>query len=353
MVSARTAVLLALRGGPVYGRELIRRIGRVTGGRVRLSAGTVYPALRALRTARLVAAWSVIPGRKRGGRSRVYYELTVAGVRRAEADANALVEIADAGRRVSGPTQATRDVMRARLLRVGELGGAVARLRASLVRERPGMSPASKRRADLVGAAVRLARLIGPDECVLIGGLAVGVHGFVRATDDLDFITRQPLELTRARLREAGIDARLLRGDVVDGGFPCIKGEIGGVPFDVLPPLVPIAWEDALRIDVAGGTLGVVDLDGLLRLKFRAGGPQDLLDAARLVLRHPDTEERARELATAYRASNRFDTWRKDPRIRAQAREEAALERRRTPAKASRKASVRKRRRAAPRSRRP
>jgi hypothetical protein len=116
-----------------------------------------------------------------------------------------------------------------------------------------------------------------------------------------------------------------------------VKGEIAGIPFDVLPPLVPIAWEDALRIDVAGGTLSVVDLDGLLRLKFRAGGPQDLLDAARLVLLHPDTEARARELATAYRAADKFDGWLKDPRIRAQAREEAELERRRAVSKPRRK----------------
>ena len=136
MVSARTAVLLVLRRGPVYGRELIRRIGRVTGGRMRVSAGTVYPTLRALRTARLVAAWGVVPGRKRGGRARVYYELTVAGVRQAEADARALVELADARRRVGGPNQATRDAMRARLLRVGELADAVARMRGSLARER-------------------------------------------------------------------------------------------------------------------------------------------------------------------------------------------------------------------------
>jgi hypothetical protein len=204
------------------------------------------------------------------------------------------------------------------------------------------MSPARRRRADLVSAAVRLARLIGPDECVLIGGLAVGVHGFVRATDDLDFIGRQPLELTRSRLRQAGIDTRLLRGDVLDGGFSCVKGEIGGIPFDVLPPLVPIAWEDALRIDVAGGTLSVVDLDGLLRLKFRAGGPQDLLDAARLVLLHPDTEERARELAMAYRAADRFKVLLKDPRILAQAREQAELERRRSAARKPRRPASRR-----------
>lgn len=129
-------MLLALRRGPVYGRELIRRIGSVTDGRVRLSAGTVYPALRALRAARLVAAWSVVPGRKRGGRARVYYELTVAGVRRAETEARALVELANTGRRVSVTTSVTREAMRERLVRVAELAAAAAQLRGALARER-------------------------------------------------------------------------------------------------------------------------------------------------------------------------------------------------------------------------
>ena len=188
------------------------------------------------------------------------------------------------------------------------------------------MRPTRRRRADLASAAVRLARLLGSDECVLIGGLAVGIHGYVRATDDLDFISRQPLSATRERLREAGIETRLLRGDVLDGGFSCVKGDIDGIPFDVLPPLVPIDWDGALVLDIGGGTLKVVDLDGLLQLKFRAGGPQDLLDAARLVMLHPDTEARAQELATAYRARDRFDIWLRDPRIRAQALEEAQRE---------------------------
>lgn len=180
---------------------------------------------------------------------------------------------------------------------------------------------ARQRRGDLVAAAVRLARVIGPDDCVLIGGLAVGVHGYVRATDDLDFISRLPFEQTRERLRQAGIETRLLRGDILDRGFSCVKGELDGIPFDVLPPLVPIAWQAALKLELGRGELRVVDLDSLLRLKFRAAGPQDLLDAAQLVLRHPGTETRALELATAYRALDRFEAWLKDPRIRADARE--------------------------------
>jgi hypothetical protein len=186
----------------------------------------------------------------------------------------------------------------------------------------------ARRRGDLAAAAARLARLLGRDECVLVGGLAVAVHGYVRGTDDLDFISREPLSDTRERLRKARIETRLFRGDILGGGFGCLKGEIDGIPFDVLPPLVPVAWDQALALDIGGFTLKVVDLDGLLQLKFRAGGPQDLLDAARLVLRHPETEARAQELATAYRARERFDAWLHDPRIRAQAREEEQRERR-------------------------
>jgi hypothetical protein len=199
-----------------------------------------------------------------------------------------------------------------------------------------------RRRSTLARAAVRLARLLGPDDCVLVGGLAVGVHGYVRATDDLDFIARRPLTETRDRLREAGIETRLLRGDSLDGGFSCVKGEIDEIPFDVLPPLVPVAWDRAVALDMPGGTLRVVDLDSLLQLKFRAGGPQDLLDAARLVLRHPDTESRALELATAYRARAQFETWLRDPRTLAQAREDAEREARRS-RKASRSSRPRRR----------
>jgi hypothetical protein len=182
----------------------------------------------------------------------------------------------------------------------------------------------SRRRGDLLAAAVRLARIIGPEECVLIGGLAVGAHGVVRATDDLDFISRLPLDRTREILRRAGLKTRLLQGDVLEGGFCCLQGELAGIPFDVLPPLVPIAWESAVTLSVGSGEIKVVDLDGLLSLKFRAGGPQDLLDAASLVLLHPEAEQRAKELATAYRALDRFESWLVDPRIRAKALEQAA-----------------------------
>ena len=62
MVSARTALLLVLRDGPGYGRDLIRRIQRATAGRDRFAEGSVYPALRGLEAARLGDIFVTVTG---------------------------------------------------------------------------------------------------------------------------------------------------------------------------------------------------------------------------------------------------------------------------------------------------
>jgi len=64
----------------------------------------------------------------------------------------------------------------------------------------------------------------------------------------------------------------------------------------------------------------VVDLEGLVRLKLRAGGPQDLMDTAALVLRHPDLLEKAREIALAYSVdlADKLDVWLGDRRLQRQ-----------------------------------
>jgi PadR family transcriptional regulator, regulatory protein PadR len=115
MVTARTALLQALRGGPSYGRDLIRRIDRATAGRVRLADGSVYPALKALQGQRLVRSWTVVPGRTRGGRARTYYELTVTGVRGARASGEALVRLAGSSANPpASPADVARTVQRVR-----------------------------------------------------------------------------------------------------------------------------------------------------------------------------------------------------------------------------------------------
>jgi DNA-binding PadR family transcriptional regulator len=86
VITTRTALLLALREGPGYGRDLVRRIQKATAGRVRLAEGSIYPALHRLEAARLARRWNVVPGRRRGDRTRTYYELTERGVRASEVD---------------------------------------------------------------------------------------------------------------------------------------------------------------------------------------------------------------------------------------------------------------------------
>jgi hypothetical protein len=175
------------------------------------------------------------------------------------------------------------------------------------------------RRPDLEKAAIRLTRILGPDECLLVGGMAVGAHGYVRATKDVDFIVNTGLEAARARLIEHGISAQIERGNVMEGDFTCLKGTIDGVPFDVMPPLVPLDWSRSVKLPMAKGvTIQVVDLEGLIRLKFRAGGPRDLLDVAALVLRHPQHVDLARELAVAYRVADKLEIWLSDPRLKAE-----------------------------------
>jgi hypothetical protein len=151
--------------------------------------------------------------------------------------------------------------------------------------------------------------------------LAVGAHGYVRATDDLDFITSLRFLEVEEKLRKDVPDLRRLRGDVLDGGFDCLKGTLDGVPFDILPPLVAIDWSRSIEIVLGAGRLRVVELEALIALKLRAQGPQDLIDTAMLVLLHPETRKRSRELAVSYGVAEKLDRRLADSRLLTQAQE--------------------------------
>ncbi len=175
---------------------------------------------------------------------------------------------------------------------------------------------------DLRRIAARLAEILGPDRCVLVGALAVAVHGYPRATDDVDLLTKLDLREAQKLLNSRGIETVMKRGDVLEGDFSCLQGTLEGVRFDILPEIVALQWDQVLSLSLGGTVLRVVDLDGLLRLKLRAGGPQDLMDAAHLILQHPDRIASAREAARAYRLEDKLDVWLNDPRTRSQVEEE-------------------------------
>jgi len=93
MLTTRGAVLLALRHGPSYGRELVRRVLADSDGRVRLAGGGSHAALQRLEGGRLLRSWTVVPGKRRGGRARRYYELTLRGIHQAEAALSGLAAL--------------------------------------------------------------------------------------------------------------------------------------------------------------------------------------------------------------------------------------------------------------------
>jgi hypothetical protein len=176
------------------------------------------------------------------------------------------------------------------------------------------------KRADpkLVRIAHRLVTMIGPDQCVVVGAMAVAVHGYPRATADVDLVSRLPLPKVRQRLADHGVKAALRRGDESEGDFDCLQGALDGVEFDILPPLVPIDWANAVAVPLGQGeTLKVVDLPTLIHLKLRAGGPQDVLDVAMLLQEHPTEAARAGELATAFGLATQLESFAKSPRVRA------------------------------------
>jgi len=171
-------------------------------------------------------------------------------------------------------------------------------------------------------AAARLLRALGDGACALAGGLAVNAHGYVRATRDVDVIVNMPLDEARRRLAGARIATTVFKGDPLDGDFPCLKGMLGGVPFDVLPQLVPFDAARTLTLRVGDLPLRIVDLDTLFRLKLKAGGPKDLLDVATLAHLHPGGAEQARALAERdAQLLARLRQWLDDPRVAAAARE--------------------------------
>ncbi len=81
-LNAKAALLQVLVSGEGYGLELIDRVAKRTGGKMKLHEGSAYPALRSLEREGLVKSYeSPEPIPERGGRPRRYYKLTAKGAR--------------------------------------------------------------------------------------------------------------------------------------------------------------------------------------------------------------------------------------------------------------------------------
>ena len=97
-------LLAALEGGPRHGYAVIEALRQDSGGRLDLPTGTIYPALRRLERAGLVATrWS-----QDGGRRRRMYELTASGRRALDTERRSWREFSAAVTALLGPNPVTQ-----------------------------------------------------------------------------------------------------------------------------------------------------------------------------------------------------------------------------------------------------
>jgi len=140
-------------------------------------------------------------------------------------------------------------------------------------------------------------------EFVIVGGFAVIAHGYVRATRDLDIVpapTRENYERLAALLRgleveQIGVDAHLLPNQPADpaglgeGGSFQLTTSLGRLDIlqesDDVPAYARLA-SSAASASFRGRDVRVCSIAELVRMKRRAGRPQDVADLAALEAAH-------------------------------------------------------------------
>ncbi len=127
-------------------------------------------------------------------------------------------------------------------------------------------------------------------EYAVCGGLALAIHGFARATLDIDILI-QPESLEKAYkiAAENGFDIRGLDISFKERAVEIRRvskvdenGEVLSLDLLIVTPQVQDVWETREKIDFLGSQLWVVSQTGLIKMKRLAGRPQDLADIERL-----------------------------------------------------------------------
>jgi len=130
-LTTRAALLQVLRQAPGYGSELIRRFERASAGRLHLAPARVYPVLKELQAEGLVKAVRLAPKGRRGGRARIYYDLTPKGLAASTMDRSILFALLSR-RSVLPATEKDRERMAERLIEAEELSEFGAALAAAV-----------------------------------------------------------------------------------------------------------------------------------------------------------------------------------------------------------------------------
>ena len=126
-------------------------------------------------------------------------------------------------------------------------------------------------------------------EFMLVGGYAVGLHGWPRTTFDIDFwILANPKNATALMRALKRFGAPLMDLSEEDFHVPGIVFQIGTEPqrIDILSSVSGVKYEDAVLraelMQVDGLSLKVISLEDLIANKRASGRPKDIADALAL-----------------------------------------------------------------------
>jgi hypothetical protein len=134
--------------------------------------------------------------------------------------------------------------------------------------------------------AFRAARI----EYAVCGGLAVMIHGFIRATEDIDLlIEERDLEKARAVAASCGFRLRGTQMMFRAGAklARVLKTSPESEDYLVLDLMLVTdatrtAWESRMDLETQWGPICTVSREALKAMKRQAGRPQDLVDIERM-----------------------------------------------------------------------
>jgi len=145
---------------------------------------------------------------------------------------------------------------------------------------------------DLVAELRGLVRIFDEEsiDYALCGGMAMAVHGFPRATVDIDLLIRpEDYERARGASAKAGFDFET-RPMSFDGGKMEIRrvtkivgSEVLILDFLLVAPSLEDVWADRRLYELSDGPIRAVSRQGLIKLKQGRASKQDQADIERLL----------------------------------------------------------------------
>lgn len=145
--------------------------------------------------------------------------------------------------------------------------------------------------ADLVFELSKITELLDANgiEYAVCGGLSMAIHGFPRATMDIDILIRsESLDRSYEIVGELGFDIRGLdisfkeRAVEIRRISKVIGEDILSLDLLLVTHQVEDVWANRQNVKFQGRVLSVVSRDGLIKMKSLAARPQDLADIHRI-----------------------------------------------------------------------